>query len=103
MTNIEEFNLFNFKVVLWNEALLYMNESHCLYSLRRNESGYAGDRKAEAYVRQIAEKGSPLCGLRIKGMIDHEIFIQEILELMTDLWCVTIRGKVSRNLLIIRV
>jgi hypothetical protein len=91
-------DLFNYETILEREYIEYNNEFHSLSGLRRSEAAYAPDHKAEAEVRRLTEIGLDVCQKRSKKMIHHERFIAEITELMIELWCVMVNGKVGRNL-----
>lgn len=92
------YDLFTYADTLDLESISHSNEFECLSALRRNEAGYAGDRQAEAKVRQIYEAGRDLRRRLDVQEITHMRYQDEIVKVMTELWCVTVRGEVSRNL-----
>jgi hypothetical protein len=94
----EQINLFNYKERLEDFVRPYANEFHILSALRRNEAIFAGDGKAVALVKRLREAGTRLDEEYRKGRLTFDRFVGEITDIMTQLWCVTINGTVSRHL-----
>ncbi|MFC6231564.1 hypothetical protein ACFQI7_27525 [Paenibacillus allorhizosphaerae] len=93
-----QLNLLTYQSDLDNEAYEYFSELQSVIFKRRNEAGYAGDRRGEAAVRRLSAAGEDLYDARKKDLVPHDAFIRQTLELIVQTYCLSINGSVFRDI-----
>jgi hypothetical protein len=73
----------------------YYREFQSVSFARRNETGYAGDVKAEAQVRELIRKGEEFYDMWRKKTIRDVVCRDLLHETLVQLWCVKVKGKVA--------
>jgi len=76
----------------------YFHEAQSIGTQRRNEAGYAGDKRSEEQIRKLNDRVYEVYNAWRRGEMDEDDARDALHEIVVALWCVKVNGQVCRSL-----